>query len=433
MTAVFWEAIFIFALILANGLFSLAEIALVSVRRARLQARADDGDPAAKTALALADNPNRFLATVQIGITLVGVLSGALGGGDLSVLLTAALAQVSWLKPVSEPLAVGVVVLIITYLSLVLGELIPKRLGLTDPEHYALLMARAMSFISKITAPVVRLLGASTDLGLRMMGVNPTTESPVTEEEVKVMIEQGTQEGVFGEREQDFVESVFRLSDRYVEALMTSRTEIAWLDVDAPIEETLREVMDGYFGCYPVAQGELDNVLGIVESRALLAQALSGQPVDLRALLRPPLFIPESTPALRAVEQLKRSGERMGLVLDEYGGLVGIITPYDVFTTIASAVPTPSATDEPRAVRRSDGSWLVDGLLDIDDFKSLFDLDDLPDEARLGYQTVGGLVVSLMRAIPTAGQWMDWGNLRIEVLDMDGLRVDKILITPKNL
>ncbi len=431
MGDVLFEILFIFVLILVNGLFAMAEIALISARQARLQSRAEDGNRAAQAALRLMENPTRLLSTVQIGITLVANLSGAVGGVALSRPLADLLTRVDWLAPYSQVVALVLVVATISYFSLVLGELIPKRLALTDPERVALSSSRFMEFLSRLAHPVVSLLGASTDLGLRMIGVSPSDAPEVTEEEIKVLIDQGTQSGVFEEVEQDMVEGVFRLSDRTVERIMTPRTEIAWLDVNDPYDEVLRKVIATDHARYPVGEGDLDNVVGILQVRELLAQAVSCQTVNLREFLHPPIFLPGSTPAFLALEQLKQGQMHLALVMDEYGGVLGLVTLFDVLESIVGEIPAgPGEANEPQVIRRPDGSLLLDGLLKVDELKEVLEIKELPEEERAGYQTLGGLVMSQLGAIPVSGQFFDWNGLRFEVVDMDQRRVDKVLVRP---
>jgi putative hemolysin len=429
MTEAVTEILFIFALVLINGLFAMTEIALISSRKARLQARAEEGDHGARAALHLMESPTRFLSTTQIGITLVGILSGAIGGATLSHQVEEFLAQAPWLAPYSQPISLALVVVVITYLSLVFGELIPKRLALTNPERIAASLSRFMEFLARLSAPVLHLLSASTDWGLRLLGVSPNSAADVTEEEVKVMIDQGTLNGVFEEVEQDMLESVFRLSDRTVETIMTPRTEMTWLDIDNPYDDLLRQVIESSFSRFPVAQGSLDNMLGILQARELLAQAVSSQTVDVRSCLRAPIFLPESTPAFSALEQLKHGGMHMALVMDEYGGVLGLVTLFDILESIVGEISAgPGETSEPQVIHREDGSLLLDGLLKVDVLKDLLDIKELPDENRAGYQTLGGLIMSQFGDIPVSGQYFEWEDLRFEVIDMDKRRVDKVLV-----
>lgn len=431
MSPVAIEIFFLFLLILSNGLFAMSEIALVSSRKARLEQRADAGDHGAKTALSLISSPNRFFSTVQVGVSLIGVLSGAFGGATLADDLAPAIGRIPALAPYSHAIAFTLVVLIITYFTLVLGELIPKRLGLNDPEGVAMRVARPMKTVATITWPVVRLLSASTDLGLRVLGVHPTNEPPVTEEEVRLMIEQGTQVGVFAEAEQDMVESVFRLGERRVGALMTPRTDIAWIDTDEPLEENLSVILQSQHSRFPVGHGSLDNVVGFLNAKDLLGQALADHPLNLTAAIEKALFVPESLPALRALEMFRSSGNQMALVIDEFGGLQGLVTLYDVLEAIVGDIPVEGEEFEAEAIQREDGSWLFDGMLPVDEFKDILDIDHLPGEGHIGYQTVGGFVMSQVGKIPKTGDKFQYGGWNFEVLDMDGRRVDKVLAVPE--
>ena len=424
------EILIIFLLLIANGVFAMTEIALVSARKVRLQQRADEGDLAAKEALELAENPNRLLSTIQIGITLIGVLTGALGGATLAERLATQLVKIPWLAPYAGGVALALVVILTTYFTLVIGELIPKRLAMNNPEKIALSIARPMRSLSRLAAPLVSLLSASTDAGLRLLGIKPSDEPPVTEEEIKVLMEQGTQVGVFEAAEQDMVESVFRLGERYIDAIMTPRTEIEWLDLDEPYEDLLRQVLESRHTRFPVASGGLDNVVGILQARDLLIYHTSKGQANIEELMVPPIFVPDSMPALKVLEMIKSSGVHAALVIDEYGGLLGMVTLYDILTAIVGDIPTEGETDEPQVVQREDGSWLLDGLLAVDELKDLLDLPDMPEEDRVGFQTLGGFVMSQIGSIPSAGQHFDWENYRFEVMDMDGRRVDKVLVSP---
>ncbi len=424
------EIVIILILIVANGVFAMSEAAMISLRQARLEQRAEDGDHSAQTALALARHPNQFLATVQIGITLVGIFNGALGGAALSRYLAPYLARVPALAPYSSALALVVVVLAITYISLVLGELIPKRIGLNNPEGVAMAVARPMRTLSRMAGPVVTLLSKSTELGLRALGVKKSSEPPVTEEEVRIMLEKGTRVGVFEQTEQHMVESVFRLGDRRVDAIMTPRTEVFWLDLDDPLEEILTEVSDNPHSLFPVAQGDLDNVIGILRARDLLVARMENQVINLRDLLLQPIFVPESTPVFRVLDEVRKSGLTLSFVIDEYGGVLGVVTLIDILTAIVGDIPQAGENYEPLAFKRPDGTWLFDGLLRVDELKEILDLDDLPDEDRLGYQTLGGMMMAYTGKIPVIGTFFNWEGFRFEVVDMDAMRVDKVLVVP---
>jgi putative hemolysin len=418
----------ILVLVIANGIFSMAELSIVSSRKVRLQQRAEDGNKGAKTALELAEAPNRFLSTAQIGITLIGTLAGALGGatmaGDIEVLLL----QIPALKPYAHGLALTLVVLLVTYLSLVIGELVPKRLALANPEGIAAIIAGPMKFLSKMGRPVVWLLSVSTEAVLSLLRVRNTSSAPVTPEEITGLMEQGEEVGVFEEAETDIVESVFRLGGLRAGALMTPRTDIDWVDLDEPFDENLRRIMDSPHTHFPVAQGSLDNVQGILRGKDILARVTDGKPVELRETVQPAQFIPESMPAFEVVELLKGASGNLALVIDEYGGMLGMVTLFDVMEAIVGGISERGEPVVPEAIQREDGSWLVEGMMRIDEFKKLFDIDELPEETRAGYQTVGGFVMTMIGAVPHPGQHFACCGWRYEVMDMDGMRVDKVLV-----
>jgi putative hemolysin len=424
------EVLIVFLLLVANGVLAMAEIAIVSARKARLQHLAEAGNSQARAALELATNPNQFLATVQIGITLVGILAGAFGGATIAEEIATRLNEIPSLAPYGETIGVGMVVLGITYFSVVIGELVPKRLALSNPERIASAVAAPMRALSTITAPVVRLLGVSTDVVIRLLGVKPSIEPSITPEEIRVLIEHGTESGVFEASEQDMIESVLRLDERRVGAFMTPRTQIVWFDIEDSPEDIRRKIANSQHSRFPVVQDSLDNVLGIVRAKDLLNQSLAGQPLGLGPLLRPPLFIPESMSALKVLELFKQKGTHIALIMDEYGGIQGMVTHNDILEDIAGYIPSAGEPAEPQATRREDGSWLLDGLLHIDELKEVFDIGELPDEEHGHYRTVGGFVMAQVRSIPTVGQSFEWGRLRFEVVDMDGRRVDKVLVTP---
>lgn len=423
------EILILFLLILANGVFAMAEMAIVSSRKARLQQRADEGDTGACAALALAETPGDFLSTVQIGITLIGVLAGAFGGATLASELASALAQVSLLAPYAEAIGVGLVVLAITYLSLVVGELAPKRLALYNAEQIASRIAQPMRGLSRLAMPLVRLLSFSTQFLLRVLGVRPSDEPPVTEEEVKIMIEQGARTGVFEPIEEEMVEHVFRLGDRKVSALLTPRTEIVWIDVDDELDEIQRKVITSGHSRFPVARGSLDEVQGLVLAKDLLAQTLEGKAFDLQSVLRPAPFVPETAPALDVLDHFRQGHSKIALVLDEYGGLQGLVTTADILVAIVGDLPGLGEAGEGEAVQREDGSWLLDGLLPLDEFEEIFGVSDLPAS---GTDTVGGLAMTLLGRIPTTGDRFEWHTLQFEIVDMDGRRVDKVLVASKH-
>ncbi|PPS45050.1 hemolysin family protein [Chroococcidiopsis sp. TS-821] len=425
-----FEILIILLLIVANGIFAMSEIAVVSSRKARLQQLANEGNAKARAALKLAESPNNFLSTVQVGITLIGVLTGAFGGATIARNIASYLQQIPILAPYSQAIALAIVVLTITYLSLIIGELVPKRLALHSPERIAANIAMPMRLIAALFSPAVYLLSASTDFVLRILGIGPSTEPLVTEEEIKVLIEQGTEAGTFEVAEQDMVERVFRLGDRPVSALMTPRPEIVWLDLEDSLEANRHKIINGGHSRFPVCQGGLDNVLGIVPVSDLLARCLSNQPLDLTVSLRQPVFVPESTRGLKVLEMFKQTGTHIALVVDEYGVIQGLVTLNDILIEIVGDVPSADDREEPQVVQREDGSWLLDGMLSIDEFFELFAIKEIPTEHRGSYQTLGGFVITHLGRIPTASDYFEWQGMRIEVVDMDGNRVDKVLVAP---
>jgi putative hemolysin len=423
------ESLLLLLLILANGIFAGAEIAVVSASRTRLEQLAGRGSRGARAALRLAGSPNDFLSTVQIGITLIGILSGAVGGATLAQRLEQRLRQVEVLIPWSEALAVGLVVGAITYLSLVIGELVPKRIALGQPERFAAVVAIPMRRLSRLTAPLVRLLGLSTEGVLHLLGVRATDQPEITEEEIRALLRRGAESGVVEEVEQEMMERIFRLGDRSVRGIMTPRTEITWLDLDAPLEENLRKVMESPHTRFPVGRGSIDDCVGILRGNRLLRARLLGDPVDLESLLQPPLYVTESVRGMKVIERFRESGLHTALILDEYGGIEGLVTLNDVMEAIVGDLPTPDELEDPMIIRREDGSWLLDGLLDLGEFKQLVGRAEAALEAG-GFETLGGFVMHRLGRIPRAGEHLEWSGLRLEVVDMDGKRVDKILVTP---
>lgn len=429
MSLVLSQILLVFLLILANGLLSMSEIAIISARKTRLQQLAEEGDHQARVALDLAETPNRFLSTVQVGITLTGVFAGAVSGATLGGELAVYVSMVPWLRPYAGAVSITIVVVLITFFTLVLGELVPKRLALNRPERIARAMATPMRALSVVASPLVRLLSLSTDLFLRLLGVRPSEDPPVTEEEIRVLLEQGTEAGIFEEVEQGMVESVLLLDDRRVMGLMTPRPDVIWLDVEDSPETVQAKITDSSYSRFPVGQGSLDQVLGEVQTKDLLARSLAGQPFDLRAVLRKPIYVPETMSALRVLEAFRRSGTEMALALDEYGSVQGLVTLTDILESIVGDIPSADEEDEPQMVQREDGSWLVDGMLPVEELKELLHLDMLPGEEQGLFQTVAGFVVSLIGRIPSAADHVAWRNWRFEVVDMDGPRVDKILVS----
>jgi putative hemolysin len=423
------EILILLGTMILNGIFAMAEIALVSSRRARLQQRADDGDLGASAALELMQKPNRFLSTVQVGITLVGIFAGAYGGAQLSAPLGEALGRIDFLAPYADAIAFALVVLFITYFSLVIGELLPKRMALNNPEKVAAALAIPMRFLSRLAKPIVNLLSASTELGVRLLGVKPNEEPPVTEEEIKVLIEQGRQVGVFEDAERDMVSGVFRLGERRVDALMTPRTEMSWIDVNTSIHEIWRQILQSPHSRIPVADGDLDKVLGYIQLRDLLGRQPEAPDFDLREFVLVPLYVPENMAALKVLDNFQTSGVHLALVIDEFGGITGMVTEYDILEAIVGDIPEDSEDTDQLAVEREDGSWLFDGLIVVDQLKEILDLSDMPGEDRAAYQTLSGFVMSQLGRIPKTGAIFEYGGYEFEVIDMDGRRVDRVLVS----
>ncbi|MDG2991789.1 hemolysin family protein [Candidatus Synechococcus calcipolaris G9] len=429
MAAIFTEISIILLLILVNGIFASSEMAIVSSRKVRLEHLANQGKGAARTALKLAKSPNNFLSTVQIGITLIGILNGAVAGATIVERLNSWLGAIPFLHSRSHSLSVILVVGGITYVTLVLGELVPKRIALHSPERIACAIAPPMRFLAKLTAPVVHLLSVSTELLLRLLGIQESQEPTVTEEEIKVMIRQGTQLGVFETSEQEMVERVFRLGDRSIKSLMTPRTEITWLNTESTTEENIAIVTSSPNSRFPVGRESLEHCLGIVRGSHVLAACLANADFKLESLIQPPLYISESTRALRVLEQFQTTGMHIALITNEYGAIEGLVTLNDLMEGIVGDLPSAESQDEPMVVERSDGSWLLDGLLAIEELQALLQLGPLPLDHVGEYHTLGGFIMYSLGCVPQTGDMFQWSGFQFEVVDMDGTRVDKVLTT----
>jgi magnesium and cobalt exporter, CNNM family len=421
----------IFLLILLNGLFAMAEMAMVAARRERLQHAADLGRSGAKAALDLARNPGRFLSTVQIGITVIGVLASALGGVTLEERLAGRLETVPGLiGDYAHAISIGLIVAGISYVTLILGELVPKRIALSRPEAIAAFFSRFLRAFSRVAAPVEWLLSASTNLVLRLVPIKPNPEG-VTEEEITVMLREGTAAGKFHAVETAIVQMAFRLGDRRVSAVMTPRTQVEWLDLVDSIDENRRKIATSAYSRFPVVDGSPDQVIGIVQGKDLLAQILSGKPFELRAAARRPLYVPNTVTALRALEIFKKSGEPLALVVDEYGAFEGVVTLDDIMQSLVGDIAEPGTAGNAEVVRREDGSWLVDGMVPIDQVKDLTGLTYLPGEETGEFHTLGGFLMAQMNRIPAVADHIMLDGFRFEVMDMDGRRVDRVLIAPQ--
>lgn len=431
MNSLVMEILLIFLLIIINGLLALSELALVSARKTRLEQMANEGDSAADIALKLLDSPDRFLSTIQIGITFVSILAGAFGGATIAELLARYFNAYPLLVPYSETISVAIVVICITYFSLIIGELIPKRLALNNPEGIACLVAPAIHRFSRIAYPLVVLLSGSTNYILRVFHFKASTEPTVTEEEIKLLIDKGTQAGTFQEFEQETIERVFRLADRRVSILMTPRADIVWLDVNDNIETTKNKIAEHRFSSYPVASDTLDDILGIVRVKELLALAMEGKPFDLKKICRTPLFVLETTPAVKVMESFKKSKMHLAFVVDEYGAIQGLVTFGDILRSVFEDVEDTIEGGKD-IIKREDGSLLISGSLPLDEFMDYMEIARINEEEHKGINTVGGFVMAKLGAVPLEGQYFVWSGLKLEVVDMDSRRVDKILVTRIN-
>jgi putative hemolysin len=424
------ELALIVLLLSFNGALALAEMAVVSARKSRLRVRASDGDPGAAAALDLLAEPTRFLSTVQIGITLIGILLGAVSGATLAAEIRTAVQVLPALAPYAQPISIFVVVSATTYMSLVFGELVPKRIAQNAPESIAASVARPMRLLARVTAPLVAVLTLTTEGVLRVLGVHASGEPAITEEDVRLLIAQGTDAGVIQPAERDVVEGAFELGDREVRELMTPRPRVVWIDLDAGHDAAVATIVERPHGYYPVCHGELDRVAGVLASRDLLTRVLVAAPFELSSLLRPPLFLPARLPAFNAFEQFRQAGLRMGLVIDEHGGIDGLLTATDLVEVLAGEPPDITQSGVPQAVQRDDGSWLLDGLLPLHEAAEVLGVAVDADEPQ-DIVTLGGLAMARIGRVPTTGDRFEWQGVTFEVVDMDGRRVDKLLaITP---
>ncbi len=420
------EILFLISLILLNGIFAMSEIALVAARRARLAKLAEEGDRLAAAAVSLHDDPTRFLSTIQIGITSVGILSGIVGEAVFAAPLGAQMQRIGLEAETSRILATVVVVLTITYFSIVIGELVPKRFGQSNPEGIARLVARPMQALALVTRPFVRLLSISTDAVLRLLGMRAQEGPSVTEEEIHAMLQEGSEAGVIEQSEREMVRNVFRLDDRQVGSLMIPRADIVYLDVEQAIEDNLQLVAESDHTRFPVCRGGLQDVVGIVSTKQLFNQSLKGGPTDLRRLVQPPVFVPETLTGMDLLDHFRASGTQMVIVVDEYGEVQGLVTLQDVLEAVTGEFK-PRTQEEAWAVPREDGSWLLDGLIPVPELKDRLGLKTVPEEDKGRYHTLSGLVMWLLGRLPQTGDIAEWENWRLEVVDLDGKRVDKVL------
>jgi putative hemolysin len=423
------EILIILLLILLNGFFALSELAVVSSRRARLMQYAEEGRRGAATAIRLAEDPTGFLSAVQVGITLIAILSGAYGEAALAAPLAEVLEPISFVGPRASSISSAIVIIGLTFFSLVIGELVPKRLALRNPERLACFVAPIMRVISIVALPIIWFLRQVTELLLRLFA-KPSAEDPrLTEEEVKSLIAEGTEAGVFEQVEKEMLEGVLRIADRSVRSIMIPRPDVIWIDLGDPIEETYATIAQSGHSRFPVARNDVDNVIGVVHAKDLLELARKGGPIDLKSIARDPVYVHESTPVLKLLESFQKSTVHMAVVLDEHGTVQGIVTPTDILVGIAGDLPE-NEDDEPSAVRRADGSWLLDGQMPVFDVERTLDIRGLSSDDD-EYTTIAGFVLTQLGHIPSPGEAFDWHSWRFEVMDLDGRRIDKVLVSAR--
>ncbi len=418
----------LFGLILLNGFFAMSEISLVAARKTRLQSLAQQGDHRADVALRLGEDPTFFLSAVQIGITSIGVLNGIVGQAALSPPFSAWLQSFGIEEDIANPVAIGLVVVSITFFSIVLGELVPKRLGQMDPESIAVRVATPMWWLAIITKPFVMLLSGSTRLLLKLLGAKDDGRSSVTEEDIHLLLSEGSEAGVIEAQEHQMVRNVFRLDDRQITSFMVPRSDVAYLDIERPLEENLAMIQTSRYSRFPVVSGNWKEVLGVASTSRLLNQILAGEQIDLTNNLRPAAFVPESLTGIELLENFKDSGSQLVFIIDEYGEIQGIVTLHDMMEAIMGEFK-PQHQDDTWAVQRDDGSWLLDGLIPIPELKDRLDIRTVPEEDKGRYHTISGMLMLLLGRLPQEADHCDWEGWRLEVVDMDGTRIDKVMAT----
>ncbi|KWW32827.1 hemolysin family protein [Cupriavidus metallidurans] len=420
------EIAILLALILLNGLFAMSEIALVTARKARLQRHIDEGDRGAMAAVKLGEDPTRFLSTVQIGITSIGVLNGVVGESTLAAPLGVWLQGFGISATTAGYVATAIVVVGLTYFSIVLGELVPKRLGQLAPEAIARMAARPISFLAVASTPFVKLLSSSTRLVLRLLGVKTNRGPAVTEEEIHALLVEGSEAGIIEQQEHTMVRNVFRLDDRQLASLMVPRGDVVYLDVEESEDENLRRIEESDHARFPVVRGGMHDILGVVSARQMLAKRLRGEKAELTAVLQPAVFVPESVTGMELLENFRSSGGQVAFVIDEYGEVLGLVTLQDLVEAITGEFKPDAAGDE-WAVQRDDGSWLLDGLIPIPELKDRIGLRAVPEEAKERYHTLSGMLLLLLGRLPQTTDAVQWEDWKFEIVDMDGKRIDKVL------
>ena len=423
------DILIILGLIVLNGVFAMSEIAVVSSKRIRLQNLAENGSRGAQAALELADHPSRFLSTIQVGITLIGIFNGAFGEASLVAKLTPQLAELPVIGPYAREFALGFVVVAITFSSLILGELLPKRIAMQYPEMVASMIAAPMQWLSRMMGPFVKILTVTTEFLLRLLGLHSPKDETVTEEEIAGLLREGTDAGVFEKTEHEIVSRALRLDDLRVAALMTPRMDVHFIDIEDPLDVNLRKIASSSYNRFPVCKGDLSHIVGVVHAGSLFEQSIRGEPIDIAAVVQPPLFVPETVSAMQLLETLKKNRAELALVIDEYGEIEGIVTLSDVLGALVGDVSIIDQNHEVDGVQREDGTWLIDAGISFDRFRELLETDvRFPEEFAGTYHTLAGFVMTWLGHIPKISEHFEWESYRFEVVDMDRNRIDRLLV-----
>ncbi len=430
MSVIITEVVVLLLMLMANGVFAMTEIAIVSARKPRLRRLAEQGDSRARAALELAESPNRFLSTVQVGITLVGIFAGAFGGATLAEKLAHPLAEIPWLAPYAKQVSLGLVVLAITYLSLVIGELVPKRIGLGNPEGIALTMAKFMNRLSVIAAPLITFLSKSTEVLLKLFGVKPRAEAVVSEEEVRGLMQEGVRAGAFNKVESHIIHSALELDLLSVRDLMTPRPKIIWINKNDPHDAIWHKIVVSGHTHFPVYEGQRDNVVGIVSVKSIYANLAAGTAARTADLMTKALIVPATQTAIQLLDSFKQTGKHIALVTDEFGSIVGLVALHDVMEALLGEFPSVEERSRPEIKKREDGTWLIDAMIEIDRVEAALPGFRLSDTENKDYQTLAGFVVKLLGRVPHEGETIEAQGYVFEVLDMDRHRVDKVLVMP---
>ena len=422
------EIIIILILIILTGYLSMAELAVVSIRKAKMQKYLEEGNKNAQIVFDLLEDPNEFLSTVQIGISLIGVLTGAFGG----VTLAEPLSKLISFIPYNQPISVAIVVIVTTYLTLVIGEIVPKVIALNDPERIALKVAKSMVVLEKVSMPVSFILAKSSSFLLWLLRIENKNDDVVTEEEIELMIKEGREDGTIEKEEEDIIKRVFKLDDQKVETIMTPRNEIIWIDLEDERELNKVKITESKRSIFPIATGELDDFIGVVQAKDILAVMFNDDKFDIHKIVKEPLVVSEHLETLELLKEFKENQGyvHMALVVDEFGSVEGLITLNDLLEGIVGYIPGIDEEDEPKSIKRADGSWLIDGRYPIDKFKELFEFkDSLPDEEEDNYTTLAGFILSISGTIPNEEEIFECGRFIFEIVDMDGHQIDKVIVT----